>query len=309
MKRPQLPMKNDKVAAFDLDQLNHGLFGAYADAGGLNTPCSGVVVRDIREERNLPVFIDEIDPDEGFDYDAVVFDLPGGSMESLGDVFGNPASLFRTMREMGYEPVFCTAITPYVQATLAVRASLDFVGSNALHVVVKNLFFAEDYIEAAGLSSFEFFDGDLAPAYGSLAERLAREGGIVVNLHSICRITSPKLDHYRLKYRESTSREITGNLASYGRTSRMNMQEWLDKMDKELSVLMKWVGDRAGGRRPLFIVASNKGGVGKSAFARMLLDYLRYQWTPLIARPNSNTEPRRGKSAPPEDDAVEALFA
>lgn len=308
MHKTVIHMKNEKIAAFDLDQLNHGLFGAYADAGGLNTPCSGVVVRDIRKKRNLPVFVDEIDPDEGFDYDAVVFDMPGGSMESLGDVLGNPAILFETMREIGYEPVFCTAITPYVQSTLAVKASLDFAGSNVLHVVVKNLFFAEDYLEQAGVSSFFFFDGELSAEYGSLANRLEREGGTVVNLHPICRFTSPLLEHYRLKYRESTIREITGNLRGYTRTSRLNMQEWLEKMDMEISALLDWVETRAEGRRPLFIVASNKGGVGKSAFAKVLLDYLRYEWTPRFVRNVSNAEPRRGESSPPKDDAIEALF-
>ncbi len=267
-----------KVACYDLDSLNRGLHSFYRADKRLfdfnEDPVVGVRVMDIRKGKTHDAIVEALEYAEGVNCDAMIFDLPGGTMEDLTKVTGSVSSLFNEVEARGFHPVMCTVITPDDDATEAAKATMDFTtGLPCTHIVVKNMKDADDENEAEGVSSFLYFDGEEKGFFGDLDSRLRKElGGIVTKMPRIHPCAAPRLKHLKLTFRDAGDRDRCGSL---NRRAQLFMTGWLKISDRELTAVMKAL-DEKDSRPRVYFVVSNKGGVGKSCFARSLTDHLRY---------------------------------
>lgn len=251
-----------KIVAYDMDVLNRGLSAFYKESR----------VRDMRARKDHAAFLDDLEDVEGVE--ALLYDLPGGTMEDLDKVVGGVRPLCETLKELGWLPVFCTVITPYEDSTRALKATMDYVGDAGFHVAVKNMLFSSRDLDEAGVSPFIFFDGeeDDTAGLGHLANRLSAAGGIVVEMPKLDEMTAPRVAKFQLRFSDAAGE--VGKYAGIGISSRVTVKDYLSKTDERCRDLLAKIKAREPNLKPAFFVVSNKGGVGKSMWARTLLDFL-----------------------------------
>jgi hypothetical protein len=214
---------DNKVAAFDADPKVGQLaqfYGIRSADGELDPAANfknwkeGVISFDIRDKDAIPIMADALDL--GANY--LVFDMPGGSIDDMKEVFGSMETFLAEYEKEGYEVWVFVVITPMLASSNNINSIVGTFGPNTKYVAVKNLGFGDE-------SSFEFFDGSLAARAGFPALAVRTAGGMVVAMPPMAPNTYSIIDADCLKF--SDAAVSTGGMS---RTHRTRVAYWLRDM-------------------------------------------------------------------------------
>lgn len=266
-----------KVAAFDLDVKNKTFSRTYETSG---EPSPFETVKVVRDAENF--FLDalgNLDAQESFD--AALVDAPGDPESDLAKAVGNLGSLFEAMREInGHEPVLVSLMTHEESTAVSLYEVLKEIGDGATHVVALNTGKADKNDQNRGGSGFPFYDGDSKEQAGACDRRVKALGGHVWEVPALKESTAVEVAKQCLPFHKAATKGALkaeggsalthmANVIAFNKAARATfapkVRETLERIRSET------------GRKPVLIIYSTKGGVGKSFTARLLIEALRGQ--------------------------------
>lgn len=214
------------LAAFDTDpkvgQLGqfYGLKtadGSQDRKANLSDWSNGVVSFDIRDKDGVGTMADALD----LDADVLLFDMPGGSIDDMKEVFGNMDIFLSEYKKEGYEVWVIVVLTTMLASSNNIPAVISTFGPDAKYVAVKNLGFGDE-------NSFDFFDGPCAARAGFPDRALKAVGGKVISMPAMQSNTYAIVDADSLKFSEAA---VSTTLS---RTHRTRVAYWLQDMGKNI---------------------------------------------------------------------------
>jgi len=226
-------MRRDKktVAAYDGDGAVGQFFQYYGqrdEEGQLLTkqsPTEGVVPFDVRDDHQRDTLMNVLD--ETDHPDAILVDLPGGSLPEMKRLFaGGAPALMQEYASEGFTPVIVVVMSPLLGSARSVKEAIDEFGTVPEYVAVKNLGFGE-------AADFILFDGYTDPESeevrgGKGKAALEWMDGAVVEMPYLKSRTYALMDLYSLSFSGAVSdRRLT-------RADRSRVQHWMKTFDDAL---------------------------------------------------------------------------
>lgn len=192
----------------------------YDAAANLSSPFEGVLSLSLRSDKDVEMLGEALD----YGADALLFDLPGGSIDEMKSVFGTLKEFIGEYRSAGYEIVVVMALSYLAASSAGVEEIMKVWGSSAQYVAVLNL-------GQAPREDFIFFDGERAERYGFPKELIEASGGVVVEMPALQQSTYALVDADGVGFSEAANQDVS----SYSRTHRVRVRSWLEKMDTEIA--------------------------------------------------------------------------
>ena len=230
------------MLAYDCDGKVHQLsdFEGLRDASGrydaalaASSPEKSVSLLDIRKKVDRARIADALDLDEDF----MIFDLPGGSVDEMKDVFGDIDSFKEEFRAMGYEIGIAFVVNSLLASCAAIPEVVKIWG-DVRYLVVKN-----GTIDAeTGLARpFRFFDGVDSARAGNPAALIKNMGGQVFDMPRLDEDTYDLIDadQMPLALAKSETMRPAGYLPAepYKRADRGRVRKFLALFEERLRAL------------------------------------------------------------------------
>lgn len=195
-------------------------------------PEKGVPILDIRDKNERLRIADALDLGE----DTLLFDLPGGSVDDMKDVFGDIKSFKQELQAEGYEICIALVINQLFASAAAIPEVVKVWGSDVTYLVIKNS--ASDDSQNA---PFLFYDGEQSSRAGNPGALIEGLGGKVMTLPRLADDTYALIDADQMSFEMAKIETMrpAGYLPAepYGRAHRGRMRKFLSDFEERVRAL------------------------------------------------------------------------
>ncbi len=193
-----------RCAAYDVDPNVGRLTRLYGERDAQQAvkerqyPLRGVQYLDIRNSKERDMIVNAILTDA----DVLLFDLAGGTVRELGQVFGtenDTKEVVALYRQTGFAVTIVSVITPEMESVGSVADALVTFGNEVDYLVVENHRNNEDDEDFAWWHGFTDLEGN--PRGGESKKRLLKIGGTTITMAGLKPSTVNLLNTNALPFR------------------------------------------------------------------------------------------------------------